>query len=250
MRVGSRSRGGVRPGVRLAALGATAAVILSVGACRSVAPQLSPDALHEAIQKLSRPLSGDLAALYRLRVRSSGGLRLAVLTSGEDGRLTVSEPFGSAVSLTAWSGSSSTTFFDLRHGCRLESADLGRVLGIAAMPFPQAIRLLAGRLPTVEGDRLSISDDGRIVVEGVGWGALVTVMADPWRVLAVEEMGVEGDGWSLVLDDHHLAMPGFVRVKNADGRWAELELARMEWKESAELPPLPDLPLCGQDPQR
>ncbi len=248
--ISSHSRGGGRSGFGLAALGAAAAVILSVAACRSAAPQLSPDALHEAIQKLSRPLSGDLAALYRLRVRSTGGLRLAVLTSSEMGRLTVSEPFGSAVSLTAWNGSASTTFFDLRHGCRLESADLGRVLGIAAMPLPQAILLLAGRIPAADGDRLTIGSNGRIVVEGAGWGALVTVTVNPWRVVAVEEMGVEGGGWSVVLDDHHVAVPGFVRVKNSDGRWAELELARMEWRESGELPPLPDLPLCGQDLER
>jgi len=207
-------RGAARRCARLAASGAIAAIIgVGLAACRTVIPQLSPEALHEAVDKLDRPLSGDLAALYRLRVRSSGGLRLAVLTSGDDGRMTVSEPFGSAVSLTAWTGSASTTFFDLRHGCRLESADLGRVLGIEAMPLPQAVRLLAGRLPAVDGDRLTVRDDGLILVEGIGWGALVTVRPEPWRVVSVEETGVEGNGWSLELDDHHLAVPGSLRVK-------------------------------------
>jgi hypothetical protein len=247
----SRRTGAARRGVCRAACCATiAAILFGLAACRSVVPQLSPAALHDAVEKLNRPLTGDLAALYRLRVRSSGGLRLTVLTSGEDGRLTVSEPFGSAVSLTAWTGSASTTYFDLRHGCRLDSTDLERVLGIAAMPLPQAVRLLAGRLPAADGDRLTLSGDGRIVVEGVDWGAIITVSAEPWRVIAVEEIDVGGDGWSFVLNDHHLAVPGYVRVKNADGRWAELELSRMEWKKNAALPPLPDMPNCGQDPER
>ena len=143
--------------------------------CRSAAREAAPLDLEEAIDRLHRPPPGDPAALYRFRVASSGGLRLAVLTNGDEGRLTVSEPFGSAVSLTAWSGSLPPTFFDFRQGCRLEASDLRQVLGVAAMPLPQAVRLLVGRLPAVADDQLTPRGDGRILVEGQGWGALVTV---------------------------------------------------------------------------
>jgi hypothetical protein len=42
-------------------------------------------------------------------------------------------------------------------------------------------------------------------------------------------------------------VPGFIRVKNADGRWAELDLVRLEWNAGRELPPNPDLPICTFD---
>lgn len=227
----------------------SAFVMLTATGCRSTAQGTSPLDLDAAIDKLRRPLSGDPAALYRVRVSSSGGLRLALLTSGDQGRLTVSEPFGSAVSLTAWTGSRPPTFFDLRQGCRLEASDLGQVLGIAAMPLPQAVRLLIGRLPAVADDRLTPRTDGRIFVEGQGWGAFVTVRDDPWRVVSVEEGRDRGPGWRLELGDHSLSVPGSVRVENGDGRWAELELVRLEWNDGGELPSLPDLPYCVGEPE-
>jgi hypothetical protein len=169
---------------------------------------------------------------------------LSLLTSGEAGRLTVSEPFGSAVSLTAWVGAAPATFFDLRQGCRLDAVDLERVLGISAMPLPQAVRLLAGRLPAVDGDRVSIRADGRLLVEGVGWKAVIEVAPEPWRVMSATEERAGDGGWKIELSDHTASVPGIVHVRRENGRWAELELVRLEWKDTAELPPLPELPVC------
>jgi hypothetical protein len=223
-------------------------IAASTVGCRSTTPVITLEDLDAAIERLGRPPSGDPAALYRLRVASSGGLRMGVLTSGDAGRLTVSEPFGSAVSLTAWSGSESTAFFDLREGCRLETADLELVLGVGAMPLPQAVRLLAGRLPATPNERLSGQEDGRILVEGRGWSARISVAPEPWRVVAVEESRDPQAGWRLDLSDHSLSVPGSIRVENRDGRWAELELVRLEWNDGAELPPLPDIPPCVLEP--
>jgi hypothetical protein len=224
-------------------------VLLGLGGCQSSAPATVPVDPGAAIEKLNRPLSADPAALYRLRVKSSSSLRLSLLTRGEDGRLTVSEPLGGAVSLTSWSGSSQPTFFDLRKGCRIQAVDLERALGVAAMPLPQAVRLFVGRLPATGDDWVTPRGDGRILVEGMRWAALVTVAADPWRVVSVEEVISQGEGWSFELRDHTLSVPGFIRVRNADGRWAELDLVRLEWSEGGELPPIPDLPLCTSRPE-
>jgi len=217
--------------------------------CQSTAPVTVPVDPEAAIERLNRPLTGDPAVLYRLRVSSSGGLRMSVLTSGEAGRLTVSEPFGAAVSLTSWSGSQQPTFFDLREGCQIQAADLEQALGVAAMPLPQAVRLFGGRLPATGDDWVTPREDGRILVEGLRWAALVTVAADPWRVVSVEQVDAQDRGWRLELSDHSLSVPGFIRVENADGRWAELELVRLEWNEGGELPPPPDLPLCTAEPE-
>jgi hypothetical protein len=219
-------------------------LLLGLWGCQSTARVSVPVDLEAAIERLNRPLSGDPAVLYRLRVSSSRGLRMSVLTSGEDGRLTVSEPFGGAVSLTSWSGSQQPTFFDLREGCRIQAMDLEQALGVAAMPLPQAVRLFVGRLPATDDDWITPREDGRILVEGQRWAALVTVAADPFRVISVEEVSARGKGWSFELSDHSLSVPGFIRVENADGRWAELDLVRLEWRERGELPTIPDLPLC------
>jgi len=146
--------------------------------------------------------------------------------------------------LTAWAGATSSTFFDLRQGCRLETADLEQILGIASMPLPQAVRLLGGRLPATDGDRISIRPDGRLVVEGVGWKALIEVAPEPWRVMSVVEEKVGEGGWKIELGDHTASVPGVVRVQRENGRWAELELVRLEWKAAKELPPLPEMPEC------
>jgi hypothetical protein len=217
--------------------------------CSSTAGVTVPLDLEAAIERLRRPLPGDPAALYRLRVSTSGGLRMAVLTSGEEGRLTVSEPFGSAVSLIAWSGSLPPTFFDHREGCRLDAADLELVLGVGTMPPPQAVRLLGGRLPAIANDRVVASGDGRILIEGRGWAAQAVVDSDPWRVVSVEEVGDRRSGWRLELSDHTYSVPGRIRVENGDGRWAELELVRLEWNEGGDLPSLPDLRPCVLEPE-
>jgi hypothetical protein len=115
------------------------------------------------------------------------------------------------------------------------------------MPLPQAVRLLVGRLPAVADDRLTPSADGRVLVEGQGWRARVTVSGEPWRVVLVEDDGSRGTGWRIELGDHSLSVPGLVRVENGDGRWAELELVRLEWNDGGELPALPELPFCVGD---
>ncbi|MCJ7756089.1 MAG: hypothetical protein MUP13_16120, partial [Thermoanaerobaculales bacterium] len=111
-----------------------AAVLATVGlsGCRTSAPEFALTELESARTELMLPLKGDPAALYRLRVPTAGGLRMAMLTSGSAGRLTISESMGSAISVTSWSGGGGGFFYDMREGCRLESADLGRVLGIGA----------------------------------------------------------------------------------------------------------------------
>jgi hypothetical protein len=166
------------------------------------------------------------------------------MMSGEDGRLTVSEPFGSAVSLLSWRGAHPPTFYDLKEGCRLEAADLEQALGIAAMPLPQAVRLMVGRLPATSGDDVSLTPDGRLLVTGRGWSALVTVAPEPWRVTAVEDGNPEGAQWRISLGGHTADLPREIRVAKIGGRWAELERVGLEWKKTAQLPPLPDLPLC------
>lgn len=191
-----------------------------------------------------RPLPGDPSVLYRLRIPSSGGLRMSVLTSAGGGRLTISEPFGSAVSVTAWQGDTPPVFFDLREGCRLEASDLSRALGVGAMPLPQAVRMLCGRMPATAEDSVSPVGGSRFLVEGRGWAAEVEVAGDPWRVVSVHEAGRSASGWRIVLEDHTGSVPGSLRLKRGDGRWAELELVRLEWHEEGKLPELPDAPLC------
>jgi len=128
-----------------------AAVAIVVGfsasGCRSGGappPTQDPTALAEAVGALHRPLSGDMAALYHLRVPTSGGLRLSIVQKGTEGRLTISEPFGAAVSMAAWGGPDKPRFLDLRQGCRVSGVDFAAVLGIRIMPLPQAVRLLGG----------------------------------------------------------------------------------------------------------
>jgi hypothetical protein len=219
-------------------------MMLGLAGCQTAVPETTLVNPEAAIEALNRPLGGDPAALYRLRTSRSSGLRVSLLTKGDEGRLTVSEPLGGAVSLTSWSGSQPPTFFDLREGCRLETSDLERALGVAAMPLPQAVRLLGGRLPAASDDWVTPHEDGRILVEGRRWTALVRVAVDPYRVVSVEEVGAREKGWRFELGDHSLSVPGFIRVENPGGRWAELELVRLEWNVAGDLPPRPDLPPC------
>jgi len=67
-------------------VGLFAAVLVALvllTACRSAAPPLGAADLEAARLRLNQPLPGSPAALYHLRVPSSGGLRLSLLTSGE-----------------------------------------------------------------------------------------------------------------------------------------------------------------------
>jgi len=231
----------------------TACLLVATLGCKSTDPHRTTGQLdlEYARSALRRPLSGNLAALYRLRVPSSGGLRLSVLTVSDLGRITISEPFGSAMSLTSWSADAPPEVFDLRERCRFTTNDLSGVLGVGNLPLPQAVRLLGGRLPAVNGDRVQIEEDGRLRVVGPSWTGLVTVAPDPWRVTAVEDVSADRQGgWQLRLKDHSSSVPGWLRVKGTDGRWAELELVRLEWNTAAELPPAPALPVCGTEVER
>ncbi len=217
------------------------------GACfRSARPSpLAPDQLAAARVALELPLPGNLAALYRLRVPASGGLRLAVLTLGGAGRLSISEPFGSALSVTAWTAGSAPELYDLQNGCRLAATDLSTVLGAGRLPMPQAVRLLAGRLPALPEDEVEIVAN-RLLVRGQGWACTVQAEPDPWRVVAVEELVLSPSrpGWRLELAEHTRSLPGFIRIEHPQSRWAELTLVRLQWDSADQLPALPELPPC------
>jgi len=201
--------------------------------------------LAAAVAALNRPAAGDIAALYDLRVARSGGMKLAVITDRDSGRMTISEPFGSAVSLTAWSAASPTIFFDMDEGCRREVDDLEEVLGVGTLPLNQAVLLLGGRLPAMPGDDVEIGDGDEVEVHGAGWAVRLRLAANPWRVVELTELRSDGKGgWRIELSSHTSSVPGRIRLENADGRWVELELKRLEWPENASLPELPDFPVC------
>ncbi len=243
---------GRRPGAVSVWLGLVSVLILAGAGCRSTVQVdvLTSAELEAAQDQLSRPLTADPAALYRLRVPASGGLRLALLTSGTAGRLTVSEPFGAAVSITAWQDHGPAFLYDLRAGCRLPGGDLTRALGVGALPLPQAVLLLCGRLPAAAGDEVVQVFDGTLRIEGDGWAGSVQIARDPWRVLSVRQADGSEPGWTVRLDDHVGSIPGLVRIARADGRWAELELMTLEWNKNTDLPSLPSLPDCSQRPDR
>jgi len=218
---------------------------VGVGCSTTRGTHLDSAALNAAVAALDRPPAGNLAALYDLRVARSGGMRMAVITAGDGGRMTISEPFGSAVSLTAWSADSPTIFFDMDEGCRREVGDLEEVLGVGTLPMPQAVRLLGGRLPAMPGDEVEIGDGDEVEVRGAGWAVRLRLAADPWRVVELTELRPgETGGWRIELGSHTSSVPGRIRLENADGRWVELDLKRLEWPDDASLPGLPDFPAC------
>lgn len=228
-------------GLNLVAFG-----LVGVG-CRTtgVDPAVDPDLIAQAVGELGRPPAGNIAALYELTVPSSGGLRLSLLEAGNGGRMTVSEPFGAAVSMVDWGRSGRPTLVDFREGCSLEGADMLEVLGVNALPLRNAARLLGGRLPVVDGDRVAVTSDGRIDIEGKGWAAVVTVEAEPWRVTRVEEVSRTGpSGWKIRLKKHTGSVPGWIRVDGGGREWVELELIRLQWDTATELPPVPSVPSC------
>ncbi len=228
-------RGWLRAKIAFAAL-----LLAAASGCRSAPALVSADALQEGVSALTRSLPGELAALYRLRVAATGGLRLTVLTAGPEGRLTISEPFGAAVSVAAWNGAEAR-LYDLDHGCRMEAVNTAAVLGVGRLPLPQAARLLAGRLPALPDDVIVVEpDQGTVAVLGNGWTCRVVLAAEPWRVVRVE-----GEGWTIRLDHHTSSVPGFARLTHEGGRWAELELVRLEWPAAPELPTEPELPPCA-----
>jgi hypothetical protein len=221
-------------------------VILLLLGCHSAVPVSVPSGdLEEGVEHLGRPLPGDLAALYRLRVPSTGGLRVAVLTARDAGRMTISEPFGGAVSVSSWSADGHAEIFDLEQGCRRDADTVSSVFGVGLLPFERAARMLGGRLPSAPGDRVRVADD-QVRIDGPGFSCVATVRPGPWRVTAVRSLDDgAGGGWQAALDEHTSSVPGMVRVDSGDGRWAELRLVKLEWDTGSELPGLPDLPPCS-----
>ncbi len=218
-------------------------VLVALPGCRTAQPSRG-EPVQAGLEVLARPLSGGLAALYRMRVPKTGGLRLVVLTLGNAGRLTVSEPFGSPVSILAWRGPGAAELADLKKGCRSEVSDASAILGVRGLPLPQAARLLGGRLPALPGDRVTVVEAPWVEVEGPGFGFRVRLAADPWRVVEVEGPG-DPPAWRIMLDRHTVSVPRSIRAEAGRGRWVELELVRLEWDTVERLPELPDLPPCG-----
>lgn len=237
------------PGLRRAGAGWMAVTVLaivvagSVG-CRSTGqgarPMITAAEADRAREVLQRPLPGPLVALYRLRVPSTGGLRLSVLADGDTIRLTVSENFGSAVMTAGTDAGGTTEVFDLREGCRLEGVSAGRALGLGAFGLQRIIAMLGGRLPAVDGDRIRTIGDGPLVeISGDQWASVAELATDPPRIRSMRGMD-----WAVELSDHTASVPGTIRVDRTDGEWAEIELVRLKWEFSGAFPDLPDLPLC------
>jgi hypothetical protein len=214
---------------------------LAVGCATIMAPagtgSDAPD-LAAGIEKLGAPLPGDLSALYRMRVASTGGLRLTVVERGAAGRLVVSRPLGGAVALASWNGAEAR-LFDLEHGCEDDTARAAGIVGLGVLPLRQVPRILGGRLPEGQVD-VEDSDRREVLVRGGGWSCRAVLGAEPWRVLSLELP----DGTRAELSHHTSSVPGMVKVLNPAGDWVQLELTRLEWDSPAGLPPLPKLDVC------
>ncbi len=204
--------------------------------------QPAPEALsfEVARETLSRPLPGPFVALYRLRVPSTGGLRLSVIADGGRGRMTVSESLGGAVVVAGWDDHGSE-IFDLRKGCRLQGDRAVAALGLGNLPLSRAVLLLGGRAPALQGDRVrTLGQEDLLEIAGAGWWAVAELAREPSRIITLR-----GEDWEAELDDHTSSVPGSIRIETPSGDWAELELVRLQWEFSGDLPSLPDLPVCG-----
>ncbi len=246
----SHGRMGRRPWLtwaRTAGVLILGATVLAGMGCRSTTPPPAIESWNQGVAVLERPLPGDLAALYKLRSGSSGWLRLSVLTRGDAGRMTVSGSFGGALSLVAWDGEGSATVADLRKGCRVAVSDASAVLGLSRLPLPQAVRLLAGRLPRSRHSRMVPLGEGSYRVEGEGWSCRIRLAAEPWRVVSIEgPAGPEAPRWRIELERHTGSLPGRLEIETPSGRRVVLELVRLEWNTGTELPALPELPPCPE----
>jgi len=219
-------------------------VVLTCVGCQTTGPvQPAPEVLSFEVttETLRRPLPGPFVALYRLRVPSTGGLRLSVIADGDRGRMTVSESLGGAVVIAGWDDDGSEVF-DLREGCRLQGRRAVAALGLGNLPLGRAVLLLGGRAPALEGDRVRTLGQGNLLeITGDGWWTVAELAQEPSRILALR-----GEDWEAELDDHTSSVPGSIRFETPSGDWAELELVRLQWEFSGDLPPLPDLPVCGE----
>lgn len=236
---------------RLAIAALALVAMPAVFGCRSVLPAAPPLAAADvgaARLALTRPLPGSMAALYRLRVPSTGTLRLSVLSLAGAVRLSVSEPFGSTLMIAASAPAAGSALLDLRASCRLAGSDPTTGFGLTGLPLDRVVRLLGGRLPALGADRVELTAAGELLVTGDGWRAAVGVAPDPWRVVTVRDARPAVPvGWSLTISEHTLSLPKQLRIERADGEWAELEVVGLEWDTVTELPPLPDLPECGTE---
>ena len=218
-------------------------VVLPCLGCQTTGPaQPAPEiqSFEVAAELLRRPLPGPFVALYRLRVPSTGGLRLSVIADGVRGRMTVSESLGGAVVIAGWDDDGSEVF-DLRKGCRLQGDRAVAALGLGNLPLGRAVLLLGGRAPVLEGDRVhTLGQENLVEITGDGWRAVAEFAREPSRIVALR-----GEDWEAELEDHTSSLPGRIRVETPSGDWAELELVRLQWEFSGDLPPLPDLPVCG-----
>jgi len=196
--------------------------------------------IQDGILKLRRALPGQMAALYRLKVGSTQTLRLALLAEKAWGRITISESFGSTLSIAAWDEAESPRFLDLRQGCRLPENDLAGLFGFSEIPLERLPLLLGGRLPVEEGDQLEFSKtSGELFVQAPKWKAALRLAPNPWRVVELRS----GD-FVIKLSDHSLSVPGRIETRDEDGRRVRLDLLRLQWKITRKPGELPELPLC------
>ena len=133
----------------------------------------------------------------------------------------------------------------------LVAAAAAVIAGVLAVPAGHTVLFRPGvptdvTLADIGGDRVVIGSGGAVEVRGAGWAARLRLAPQPWRVVEVSEMGTGGaGGWRFELGYHTSSVPGAIRVENADGRWAELELTRLEWPQNASLAALPAFEDCS-----
>ena len=238
-----RGRAGMIPapaiGLRTGAV-AVLVGLVAVGCATTTAPPMPAVDTRAGIVALEGPAPADLAALYRIQVPGRGRLRMAVLTSGDAGRLTVTEPFGSAVSITAWDGDR-VRLYDFERDCAAWIAGDELLPAVRALSPERAVRLLAGRLPAAPADVVAIDTGGRVAIRGAGAGLDAALAPDPWRVASAS---ADDGSWSIEVRHHTGALPAVFDVRDERGRRVGVELLQFEWSEARELPDLPDLPPC------
>jgi hypothetical protein len=226
-------------------------VVATVAGCRSAPPPapVTAEELENAVAALAGSPPTGVAALYRLRVSSTSGLRASFSTSAGGGTMAISDSFGRALVMASWTDDGRSVLYDLDAGCRIPGADLAGMIGAGGLPVEQAVRLLSGRLPAAAGDRIDVRAGG-LEITGEGWSARVTVTGDPWRVLEVRAGNGADAAWRIELGDHTGSIPKAVYVERSDGDWARLTLVRRETTGNDALPELPDLPVCTAEDLR
>ncbi len=156
--------------------------------------------------------------------------------------MTVSENLGGAVVVAGWDDQGVSTIFDLRKGCRLEGRHALAALELGNLPLSRLVLLLGGRVPALDGDQVTtMGPKDLLEITGAGWWSVAELARDPSRVVALR-----GEDWEVELDKHTSSVPGNIRIETPSGDRAELELVRLQWEFSGELPPLPELPVCGR----